>query len=411
MLIYWNIRYVDRSEKKLKDRRLFLDTNSLPPATKVAVELMIATKTHRTEREVLKHRSLFKEESIDKINKDEIDNSEPMHAFALSNYFENEKGEEIDQSELHTILTGNPNSICVPSGTPWYQIELICAERKPIPIADVLLTPEENRLMGYFVRDYKELGDSSFLKDGPGSIKMLESLSIPDGPDPILNTAVTDEEIRSFVMIFRRLYMTGQHDPASFSKIMPIFKNAMYGHPYYAWCDGVLDEYKSHLDSVPDFIFYEPETPLSFTSKRLIDVFIYTQYAHQPNEQRQRQFNECLNQVQGKRNLLTYMFLNELLLCSLKIKNAGQIIATWFQGYCECHDLTPDILNSLRHEHPGLGKVEKEEDKKTRLFREKSEELAMEIWEQSGCSEGGPMLFLLMARQQLTSALEGEKSD
>ncbi len=411
MLIYWNIRYVDRSEKKLKDRRLFLDTNSLPPATKVAVELTIETKTHRTEREVLKHRSLFKEESIDKINKDEIDNSEPMHAFALSNYFENEKGEEIDQSELHTILTGNPNSICIASGTPWYQIELICAERKPIPIADVLLTDEENRLMGYFVRDFQELSDSSFLKEGPGSITILESLSSPDGRDPILKTAVTDEEIRSFVMIFRRLYMTGHHDPASFSKIIPIFKKAMYGHSYYEWCDGVSDEYKSHLDSAPDIMPYQPSTPLSFTSKRLIDVFIYTQYAHQPSVQSQRQFNECLNEVHGKRNLLTYMFLNELLLCSLNIKNAGQIIATWFQRYCECHDLTPDILNSLRHENPGLGKAEKEEDKKARLFREKSNELAMELWEKSGCPEGGPIKYLSMARQKLTNALEGEKNE
>ncbi len=37
MLIFWRIRYLDRTDKQFKDRDLFLDTMLLPPATKAAV--------------------------------------------------------------------------------------------------------------------------------------------------------------------------------------------------------------------------------------------------------------------------------------------------------------------------------------------------------------------------------------
>jgi hypothetical protein len=64
MLIFWRIRYFDRTEKTFKDRDLCLDTATLPPAKGAAVELLAEAKGNRSEREFLKFKSLFREESL-----------------------------------------------------------------------------------------------------------------------------------------------------------------------------------------------------------------------------------------------------------------------------------------------------------------------------------------------------------
>ena len=242
------------------------------------------------------------------------------------------------------------------------------------------------------------------MKDGSLTIKNVNG-------DPVLETAVTDDEIRSFVTIFRRLYMTGKNDPASFLRMTGVFTRAVGDHPYGAWITGVADEYQTRLDSTPDMRPILQAGTYTFTAKRLIDVFLYTQYAHQPSKQRQRQFNECLRQLQGKRSLLTCMFLLELRKCSVLIIRAGRGIAHWVSLYCDHHEVEPDVLHSLRLDHPGLGTAEKDEARRERLFREKAEELAMELWKQNERPEGGPAQFLPIAREKLGRALEGPEAD
>ena len=64
MLIFWRIRYLDSADRTFKDRNLFLDTGTLPPAKRAAVELLAESTTNRNEREFFKFKSLFIEESI-----------------------------------------------------------------------------------------------------------------------------------------------------------------------------------------------------------------------------------------------------------------------------------------------------------------------------------------------------------
>jgi len=430
MLIFWRIRYLDRAERRLKYRQLFLDTATLPPATKAAVELTVETKSQGSDRDFLKHRSLFCEDSLRDINTEPMQAGRGMIAFSLPNYFEDETGTEIAWPEIGPILTGDPNTILAPSGIKKHDIDLVRSEGKTLPIADVSLSDEEVRLLGYFVRDVQELRDSALRKDGPGALTpggtlfsvcnqnsggdfSFEDILTPGGTGPLLpnanfhfETAVTDDEIRSYVMIFRRLYMTGQHDPASFLKTILIFTKAVGDNPYGAWVAESARQYESHLASSPELLFMQ-ERMWTFTTKQLIDVFLYTQYAHQPSEKCQRQFNTCLQQVNGERELLTYMFLSELWKCGLEIVNVGGVIADWFKRYCDHHGITPDVLNSLRDEHPGLGTAEKKEAIKDRLFREKVEELELELWKQAGKPEGGPVQFRLRAQEQLKNALNG----
>ena len=80
-------------------------------------------------------------------------------------------------------------------------------------------------------------------------------------------------------------------------------------------------------------------------------------------------------------------------------------------GFLEKCSITPDVLNSLRNEGIGFGALEKEEERNARLFREKVEELEMELWKRAGRPEGGPVQFREMAREQLRRALDSSFQD
>lgn len=395
-MLLWKIRYLDRSDKQFKDRFLYLHTKKLDPVTRAAVELIVENKSSRTEREILKFRHLFTEGSLEDV-RDNPDDWDKFSTVFLIDYCEDEAGKELTPDEMAQIVTGSPTVRAIPRGARQHDIDLMFAEPEPIPLAEVSLSPEAARLLGYFVRDLQEMLNSAFMRDGPGTLTT-------SGVIPTLTTAVTDDEIRSFVTIFRRLYMTGRHDPASFVKVVPIFLMAIGDHPYGKWVEGAAKEYKRHLTTSPDA---RPMIPtVTFATELLIDVFLYTQYAHQPNEERQRQFEACLTELNGKRAALVWLFLTEMWQCAMEIRNVGKGIAWWFTHYCQHHGISSDVLNSLRDDHAGLGADEKEADKQQRLFREKVEQLAVELWEQNGRPFGGISPFLATAREQLSRTLQ-----
>ncbi len=123
----------------------------------------------------------------------------------MDNYHEDETGKEMSLLETVRIRNGDHKCHADSARRKQHDIDLMLAEPKPIPVIEVDLGPDEVRLLGYFVRDLLEMQDSAFMKDGPGSLSSF---------GPSLETAVTDEEIRSFVTIFRRLYM--DKEPANF---------------------------------------------------------------------------------------------------------------------------------------------------------------------------------------------------
>lgn len=405
MILLWKIRYLHRVHKQFMDRYLSLDTRSLHPTSRAAVEFVAETKSS-CEREILKFKSLFAESSLEGLGSDcDLDGCPRVMSVGPFPYFEDETGSEISGDEIGRILTGDSTVRLVPMGAKQHDIDFILAEQKSLPIASVSLTNEGSRLLGYFLRDLRELKTSAFMKDGPGSLQSSGTALQSTVGNHTLETAVSDEEIRSFVTIFRRLYMTGVHDPASFMKVVPIFQNALGDNPYSQWVRGTANEYQRLLDSVPETRLFAPSSNCLFTTKRLIDVFLYTQYAHQPSAERQRQFEECLAQVHGQQAVLTWMFFTEMWNLALEILNAGKVIAVWFELYCDHHKITPDVLDSLQHHHSGLGVTEKEEARRARLFKEKAEQLAIDLWEQAGKPMGGPGLFDDVAMKQLGMTL------
>ena len=65
MILLWKIRYLDRTDKRFKDRELYLRTEALDPASRAAVELITEGKAPEDQRQILQFKYLFEEKPLD----------------------------------------------------------------------------------------------------------------------------------------------------------------------------------------------------------------------------------------------------------------------------------------------------------------------------------------------------------
>ena len=313
MMLFWKIRYFDRNRRKLDDRLLYLDTSRLSPELRAVVEIVAEAKTNAEKRKIIQFKHLFTEGKIE-------DAGEPaeweMFSFVgPSEYFEDCDGNELSQDDLGSLITGKQNVRTIPHGARQHDIDLMFSAAKPIPL-EVVVSQEEIDLLGLFDRDLVELMSSTLVKEGPGTITATGDFSGTTST-PKLATAVTDEEIRSTVTIFRRLYM--ENEPANFQKTCKLMSEILATHPYGDWLKGAASQFESDLNSTEGFLPFVKN--VTFTRKRLIDVFLYTQYAHQPSDKRTKQYRDCLVEVGNRSEMLTWMFLTELWKFCLEIGN------------------------------------------------------------------------------------------
>lgn len=395
MIIFWKIKYLDPNDRQCKDRHLFLDTTTLMPLERTALELALELASGR---DFLRFRSLFTEDnSPDAFSQRVSDDFQFIPS--LHQYFEDENGIELTSREVAQILTGSPTAAMVPAGLEQHHLDYMSSEDPtPAPVDGITLASDEVKLLGYFCRDLRELQVTAFMNNRPGTLRQK-------GQREWLETSATDEELRSFVTIFRRLYMTNEF--ACLVNAVDVFKRYVGSHPRGRWVVGEAESVARKLDAEPWFSPYKPPSGFGFNNKRLIDVFIYTQYAHQPHPNRpnwpdrQEQFEACLARVNGRRAVLTWLFLAAIYEVGGKYIAAGSQIASWFDRYCDHHQITPEVLGSLLNDHPGLGSQEKQADKEARLLGEKTEQLADVLWEKAGCPAGGSGHFLEAAKEQL----------
>jgi hypothetical protein len=402
MLLFWRIRYFDSRDSQFKDRDLLLETDSLDAVTKAAVETVYELKDGDRGRAMLRYRHLFTEwEGPREDLRNRLVRHGGLNGVFIHDYFEDENGKELSESQFAFALTGDPNAVVFPGWMKQHDIEYALAAPSPIEIAHVKLSDEQLEVLGYFVRDLRELLASAFFKEGtPGTIS-----GAGRGGTYVLTTAASDEEIRSFVMIFRLLYMEGER--ANFLKAVAVFCAALQEHPVAKWIREIAAEYEGALDREAGAFPMLGQRKLAFSGKRLIDVFLYTKYAHQPlgqNEQRARQLQACLASVGGSQDLLTWHFLCQIWQCALHIRNAGVVIAQFYDRYCQVHGSTCDVVASMQTDHPGLGTLEKREAREGRILKEKAEDLAKDLWERAGQPEGGHSEYLKEALEKLKAA-------
>ena len=266
----------------------------------------------------------------------------------------------------------------------------------PYDLDSKILSNEELRVLAYFVRDIKSLGSTALVKEGPGTLQA--------GPYYKIETAVTHEEIRACVAIFRTLYM--ENEPANLKKAASIYIAATQGTPISRWVSAKLDSYQTELMSKAGCMIPEFRSTIAFTTKRIIDVFLYTQFAHQPDERRQRQYGECLTQMNNQHDALMWLFLTELQDCYLRMLTVGNVICHWFDSYCQHRCIEVDYLKSITDSHEGIGKLEKRDDTLKRMYEERVQAIAEKLWEHAGKPAGGPPIFRQDAKNKLDALLE-----
>lgn len=288
MLLVWKVRYINSRDSQFKDRNLWLDTKNLDPVKKAAVEMCCEADRSGNRRSMLRYRGLFQEEKDAARIVELMERHDSIESFSLYDYFEDENGKELTPNQVAAIRTGNPNTVVFPPGAKQHDIEFHLAPKPDVDLKQIQIPEVDLKVLAYFSRDFREMEASSFLSEGPGTLTGIGWVTA----QPILKTAVSDDEIRSFVTIFRRLYMA--KDPGNFLKASEAFARALSPHPVAKWVQGVAGEYEKKLNSVPDLLPFVPKEGSTFTRKRLIDVVINTQYAHQGKKSRERQYAECL---------------------------------------------------------------------------------------------------------------------
>ena len=160
MLIYWKIRYLNRTTKKFADRLLYLQSDSLDPVTKAAVELAAQATTQSDWWKFLRYRPLFTEESS--LQTTEEQSKTPcgdFQTFLIPDYFEDENGQRLSADEMAKVLTGNPTAIDIPSGFKQHDIDLRVAEPRPVTFGDLPLSPEQLKVLACFRAYPRTVGD------------------------------------------------------------------------------------------------------------------------------------------------------------------------------------------------------------------------------------------------------------
>jgi len=157
-----------------------------------------------------------------------------------------------------------------------HDIRLVLSPNSPLPdnpLEHIKLSQEDVDTLALFVRDTNELIRSPLYKTCPilhsdGQREWIESISV--------------EFIRSFVTVFRRLYM--EKEQGNYLKACDAYAKHFLNKRLTDWLNVEKEQYKEYLGASARLSGLLRYTPLQ--TSRLIDVFIYTKFAHQPSRQR-----------------------------------------------------------------------------------------------------------------------------
>lgn len=392
MQIFWRIRFLDSVTKTFADRDLYLDTNCLGPDLASAVKVTVKLSSSNR-RDMLRFRQLF---STSKTVSSFSECGSDFYAFCIPDYVEDENGIELNHQDIGTILSGDQNvRFMNPSMRP-HDIVFALSSCPHLNCKDLVIRQVELTNLGYFKRDLHEITTSEFWMNGPGTIS---TTGIPGKLE--LRTATKTEEIRSFVMSFRRLYM--ENERANFLKAVKLFSRAEHGHPISEWIISERKLYQQYLVSTPEFIpglGCSSINAANFTVKKVIDSFLNTQFAHQPDQASELDYNQCLVSANNDQHLLMWYFLNSIWRCSIFYQNAGSVIVQLHDQYIKHFRPSSNIIDSLQVQ-PLLGSLEKREAERNRVIREHSISLAHELWVSAGCPAGGHFSFICEAEKQI----------
>lgn len=390
MIFFWKIRYFDRGDKEFKDRCLYLDPETIPIQDLACIEFLSETRKHNWDRKILKFRHLFREVSKNERKKLWHKHcSSGIETILLDDYVEDEDGNVIALQEALRIKYGNPNLVLVPQGMSKHLFKYLNAPDPAFDISQITLSEKEIDAFLAFSRDYNELKDSTFRKDF-SSLSLHVENEIYD-----IRSSFTDEDIRAFVAIFRRLYKANDNDPGHYENVCKVYQEKIQ-HPSARYLEVECNKFQSlkesTLEKSPDnSVLLSPIRELisfgqinELSVEKFLDTIIYTRYLHQPKKSRKELYQTILNSIkkEEKEDILNWIFLSLMNSLSLHIINTGGMLEYAINRYLETKNT--EMAHIPQMTSLGIGKKESYEEKKKRIVDKKITELSEALWKQDG---------------------------
>ena len=394
MLIYWHIRYFCDEKHCMKERILFLDTDTMPADIAHAFMFRVDAENLLSSWDLIHCKKYFIEvESANHhIENREGNISSWRHTSGPQEYFEAQNGDVLSKDEVLQLL----NKKTTENSFPEYLNRYLTSNKS----ADAVFDQETLRQLTIFSQNYNKMIKFSL---------QLPALS-QQWPFYSLHFHTPESEVEAFVQTFRKLYLTDKQAKGSFGDVCDELQR-------YPDCSlSILSEdAKAYFETLKktDIRFIAKENlpefccsdiykllenyPEAITIHDFIQLFLNTKFMHNPSPQREK-LRQSLIAFLGRsdaKDILLYIFLSILFCFQILFKNVGQA----FNG----------VL--LLHEHPqknvsiGLTDCDSNSIRKKAVFEKMKRSLAKKLWIQDARPEQGAYSYEDKAEKQILLAL------
>ena len=394
MLIYWHIRYFCDKEQRMKDRILFLDTDTMPADIAHAFMFRVKAENLLKSYDLIKFKRYFIEvASKNYYIESQIDYfSSLTHTPGPYEYFEMRNGDVLRKHEVLRLLHKKP----APNNFPEYVNRYLESDKN----ADAEFDQETLRQLAIFSQNYKKMIKSPL---------QLPALS-QQWPFYSLHFQTPEAEVEAFVQTFRKLYLSDKQAKGSFGDVCDELQR-------YPDCSlSILSEdAKAYFETLKktDIRFIAKETlpefccsdiykllenyPEAITIHDFIQLFLNTKFMHNPSPQREklRQSLIAFLERRDAEDILLYIFFSILSYFQILFKNIGQA----FNGVLLLHN-NPQKTNPI-----GLIGYDSHSIRKKAVFEKMKRSLAQKLWIQDARPEAGPYYYEDRAEKQILVAL------
>ena len=394
MLIYWHIRYFCDNEQRMKDRILFLDTDTMPVDIAHAFMFRVDAEKLLSSWDLIHFKKYF----IEVVNENyhietQIDYfSSLTHTPGPYEYFEMRNGDVLSKDEVLQLL----NKKTAENSSPEYLNRYLTSNKS----ADAVFDQETLRQLTIFSQNYKKMIKSPL---------QLPTLS-QQWPFYSLHFHAPESEVEAFIQTFRKLYLADKQAKGSFGDVCddlqryPDCSLSILSEDAKAYFEKIKNTdirfvAKNKITDLGAPCIYEllGNYPKAITVNDFIQLFFNTKFMHNPNPQRE-ELRQSLITFLGRRDaeyILLYIFFSILFCFQTLFKSVGQA----FNG----------VL--LLHEHPqknvsiGLTDCDSNSIRKKAVFEKMKRSLAQKLWIQDARPEAGPYYYEDRAEKQILVAL------
>jgi len=394
MLIYWHIRYFCDKEQRMKDRILFLDTDTMPADIAHAFMFRVEAENLLKSYDLIKFKRYFIEVASKNYHiESQIDYfSSLTHTSGPYEYFEAQNGEVLSKHEVLRLLHKKPIASCFPE----YLNRYLESDKN----SDAEFDQETLRQLTIFSQNYNKIIKS------PLQLPTLRQ----QWPFYSLHFHAPESEVEAFVQTFRKLYLADKQAKGSFGDVCDELQR-------YPDCSlSILSEdAKAYFETLKktDIRFIAKENlpefccsgiykllenyPEAITIHDFIQLFLNTKFMHNPSPQREklRQSLIAFLERRDAEDILLYIFFSILFCFQILFKNIGKA----FNGVLLLHN-NPQKTNPI-----GLIGYDSHSIRKKAVFEKMKRSLAQKLWIQDARPEQGAYSYEDKAEKQILLAL------